>query len=122
MDDTDLAILESNNADLSVLSATYERLAELPTISSTAFPKVAFRRPPSVWPSFTESSSVAKLNKDARGMMAKKFRKKMTVGGQCMAPAMIPNGTKTSKTFTQLLAKTCHDLCRNCAGQATYGL
>ena len=70
------------------------------TMSSTAFPNVAFMSPPSVWPSLAESSSVAKLNRAASGMMAMKLRMKTTVGFQWSAPAMMPMGTKTNRTLT----------------------
>ena len=82
LDDADLAVLEGYDADLRSMLAQPVEYSDPLTINSTAFPKVAFRRPPSVWPSLTESSSVAKLNSDAKGMMARKFRMKMTVGGQ----------------------------------------
>lgn len=70
------------------------------TISSTAFPNVAFKSPPNVWPSLADSSSVAKLSSDASGMMATKLRTKTAVGFQPRAPAMIPSGTKTRNTLT----------------------
>lgn len=69
-------------------------------MSSTALPNVAFIKPPRVWPSLAESSSVAKLRRAARGMMAMKLRMKTIVGFQDKAPAMMPIGTKTRKTLT----------------------
>lgn len=74
--------------------------ATILTISSTALPKVAFIRPPSVCPSFAESSSVAKDSSAASGIMAMKLRMKTAVGFQLSAPAMMPMGTKTRKTLT----------------------
>lgn len=70
------------------------------TISSTAFPNVAFSNPPRVSPSLTEISSVANDRMDARGMMAKKLRVKTAVALHSSTPARIPSGTKTSNTFT----------------------
>ena len=75
------------------------------TISSTALPKVALRSPPRVWPSFTESSSVAKLRSDARGIIARKFRMKTVVGFAWVAPKTMPSGTNTNRTLTGLLAR-----------------
>lgn len=96
----DFALLERNNRDLRRLENAAARSGALLTMSSTAFPNVAFISPPSVWPSFADSSSVAKLSSAASGMMAMKLRMKVTVGFQFIAPATMPSGTKTSRTLT----------------------
>ena len=70
------------------------------TINSTAFPKVAFNKPPMVWPSFMEISSVAKDRTAASGMMAKKLMVKTAVEFQLRAPATIPMGTMTKRKLT----------------------
>lgn len=69
-------------------------------MSSTAFPKVAFSKPPIVSPSFREISSVAKDRTAARGMMAKKLMMKTAVGFQPEAPATMPMGTATRRKLT----------------------
>lgn len=69
-------------------------------MSSTAFPNVAFISPPSVCPSFIDISSVAKERTAANGIMAKKLRAKTVTGSHPVAPATIPSGTKTRRTFT----------------------
>lgn len=74
--------------------------ASVLTINSTALPKVAFRRPPSVSPSLTEISSVAKESMAARGIIAKKLRVKTAVALHSSAPAMRPSGTKMRRTLT----------------------
>jgi hypothetical protein len=70
------------------------------TMSSTAFPKVAFIKPPNVCPNLAEISSVAKDSSAARGTMATKLRQKTATGFQPSAPAMMPMGTKTRRTLT----------------------
>jgi hypothetical protein len=70
------------------------------TINSTAFPKVAFIKPPIVWPSLALNSSVAKLNKEANGTMAMKLMMKTVVGFAPVAPSAIPAGTKTKRMLT----------------------
>jgi hypothetical protein len=74
--------------------------ATMLTISSTALPKVALSRPPSVSPSFTDISSVANERTAARGMMAKKLRVKTAVGFQPISPAQMPKGTTMRRTLT----------------------
>jgi len=74
--------------------------ATMLTINSTAFPNVAFNSPPTVSPTMSASSSVAKLSKAARGIIAKKFMTKMAVGLHFKTPAVIPRGTKIRRTFT----------------------
>jgi hypothetical protein len=70
------------------------------TISSTAFPKVAFSSPPKVWPSFADISSVANERTAASGTIAKKLRTNTVVGFQPATPAIMPRGTKTRRTLT----------------------
>lgn len=70
------------------------------TINSTAFPNVAFIKPPIVCPSFALSSSVAKLSSAANGTMARKFTTKIAVGLVSSTPSTMPAGTKTSSTLT----------------------
>lgn len=70
------------------------------TISSTAFPNVAFSSPPSVSPSLMAISSVANDRTAASGMIAKKLSAKTVVGAQLSSPAMMPNGTMTSRKLT----------------------
>lgn len=69
------------------------------TISSTAFPKVAFRRPPSVSPRCTASSSVTNERIPARGMMARKLSENTAVGPQWSEEAAKPTGIKSSRGF-----------------------
>jgi hypothetical protein len=47
-----------------------------------------------------EISSVAKDRMAARGMIARKLRRKTSVGLHSDAPAMIPSGTKNKRTLT----------------------
>lgn len=70
------------------------------TMSSTAFPNVALHSPPNVWPNLADSSSVAKLKREASGTMAMKLRMKTAVGLHPSSPAMMPMGTKTRRTLT----------------------
>lgn len=70
------------------------------TISSTALPKVALSRPPSVSPSLREISSVAKDRTAARGIMAKKLRVKTVVALHLSMPAAIPMGTMKRRKLT----------------------
>jgi hypothetical protein len=53
-----------------------------------------------VCPSFALSSSVAKLSRAARGMMARKLTMKTAVGFISKAPKTMPAGTKTNRTLT----------------------
>lgn len=53
-----------------------------PTMASTALPKVAFNKPPTVWPTFNATCSVASPNKPASGMMARKEMTKSAVAPQ----------------------------------------
>jgi hypothetical protein len=95
LDNADLALSKRNNADLYCLLAI-DRLSRPMvrlTINSTAFPKVAFINPPTVCPSLTLNSSVAKLNKAANGTMAMKLMMKTVVGFAPVAPSTIPTGT-----------------------------
>lgn len=69
------------------------------TINSTAFPNVAFSKPPSAWPTLLAISSVAKESTAARGIMAKKLMVKTTVEFQLSAPATIPMGTINRSTL-----------------------
>lgn len=69
-------------------------------MSSTALPNVAFINPPSVCPNFIDISSVANERTAANGMMAKKLSAKTVTGSHPDAPAKIPSGTKTRRTFT----------------------
>ena len=106
---TNLAILERDDADLHAHEhRSAPRTAIEPaqglwrqrTMSSIALPKVALSKPPTVCPSFADSSSVAKLNNDASGMMAKKLSVKIVVGFHPAMPATMPKGTKNSSTLT----------------------
>lgn len=101
LDDLDLAIPEGNNADLADVSqhsvSTYGGAL---TISSTAFPNVAFKSPPRVSPSLREISSVANERTAASGMMAKKLMVKTAVGFHPEEPATMPMGTMMSKKLT----------------------
>lgn len=76
------------------------KIFEHRTINSTALPKVAFRRPPSVSPSFIEISSVANDRTAASGMIAKKLMVKTAVEPQPILPAMMPRGTMTKRKLT----------------------
>ena len=102
LDNPDLSILQRHNTDLYLdLAKARRSSADLQlTINSTAFPNVALSNPPKVWPTLTDSSSVAKLRSAARGMIAKKFRTKTAVGLHPRAPAIMPSGTKTRRKFT----------------------
>mmetsp|Transcript_25567 Transcript_25567/g.58113 ORF Transcript_25567/g.58113 Transcript_25567/m.58113 type:complete len:217 (-) Transcript_25567:92-742(-) len=71
-------------------------------IISTAFPKVAFRRPPSVSPTAPASSSVAPPSIPARGRMATKFRPKMTSSPHPRCGEAMAKGTISSSTFRGL--------------------
>ncbi|KIM84912.1 hypothetical protein PILCRDRAFT_817733 [Piloderma croceum F 1598] len=53
--------------------------AIIATISSTAFPSVAFNNPASVCPTRIDNSSVANASSLARGMIARKENTKMSV-------------------------------------------
>lgn len=70
------------------------------TINSTAFPNVAFSKPPMAWPNLLASISVAKERTAASGMMAKKLMVKTAVGFQLSAPATMPIGTITRRKLT----------------------
>ena len=103
MNNSDLIVAQGNDTDLNTRLATKKTPRGFPvnlTMSSTALPNVALSSPPRVWPRGTESSSVAKLNNEASGMIAKKLRRKTAVGAQPTAPAMIPKGTNIKSTLT----------------------
>ena len=89
-------------------------------MSSTAFPKVALRRPPKVWPSLVDSSSVAKLSRAASGIIAKKFSKNTAVGLHPTFPAIIPSGTKTRRMFTGFMVSVFHVISTVRAGHLTH--
>lgn len=103
MDNTDLIVFQCDDADLQkslVLSSIIFKPKESRTINSTAFPKVAFIKPPKVCPIVAASSSVAKLNNEANGIMARKFKTKTVAALHSRTPATMPRGTKTSRTLT----------------------
>lgn len=100
LNNSNLSILQCDDTDLIQCQPCKRKRIRILTINSTAFPKVAFNRPPIVCPNFTEISSVANDNTAASGTIARKFSTKTTVGFQCNIPAMMPNGTNTSKTLT----------------------
>lgn len=77
------------------------------TITSTAFPNVAFSRPAkeSLWMD-SPNSSVAKASTEANGMIPKKLKQKLTVAPQCNLSAKIPRGTKTR---SQLIGEEAND-------------
>ena len=58
--------------------------ATIAIISSVAFPKVAFKRPPIACPRYFDSSSVAVPNTPASGMIAKQEMTNMRLGETCM--------------------------------------
>mmetsp|Transcript_7043 Transcript_7043/g.16715 ORF Transcript_7043/g.16715 Transcript_7043/m.16715 type:complete len:211 (-) Transcript_7043:108-740(-) len=66
---------------------------------STAFPKEAFKRPPSVSPTLSESSSVRPPRILASGRMARKFRAKIAWSLHSSFGAAMPKGTVTSRTL-----------------------
>jgi hypothetical protein len=74
--------------------------ATILTINSVAFPKLAFNNPPIVCPTFLLNSSVAKLNNDANGMIARKLNANTISGLHLSAPEIIPRGKKTNNTLT----------------------
>lgn len=79
-------------------------------ISSTALPKVTFKRAPILSPSLLATLSVANPKSEARGMMATQLMANTTVGlmelsspaRSRIAPRAIPTGTKTNRTLIQL--------------------
>ncbi|CAG8769038.1 4277_t:CDS:1, partial [Gigaspora rosea] len=58
------------------------RRAKTEIINSVAFPKIAFNHPALAGPAVKEISSVTKLNKFAKGIIAKQLKKKMHPEGQ----------------------------------------
>mmetsp|Transcript_53971 Transcript_53971/g.106524 ORF Transcript_53971/g.106524 Transcript_53971/m.106524 type:complete len:201 (+) Transcript_53971:650-1252(+) len=72
-------------------------IALIVTIISTALPKVAFKRPPSICPVCAAKDSVAAPNTAAKGTMAMKFVEKVLIGPHSNSPAQMPNGTKTRR-------------------------
>mmetsp|Transcript_103046 Transcript_103046/g.230164 ORF Transcript_103046/g.230164 Transcript_103046/m.230164 type:complete len:310 (-) Transcript_103046:230-1159(-) len=75
------------------------RKANTEIIISTAFPKVALRRPPSVCPTEHAKSSVALPRSFARGTIAKKLKEKVATSPQPRLDADNPKGRKTRKMF-----------------------
>lgn len=71
--------------------------AMMDTINSTALPNVAFNKPPMVWPTFSDNSSVAYAKSDANGTMAKKLIQKMALEPHPKWPANNPMGTNTKR-------------------------
>lgn len=108
LDDANFILGQSNDADLQPRPLAHsfggkkrevviKKKKKGHTMSSTAFPKVALSSPPSVSPRVEASSSVAKLRREARGMIAMKLSTKVAVGDHFRKPESRPRGTKTSR-------------------------
>ncbi len=93
----DVAFEQSDHAHLYTLSIRPldHKFQHHLTISSTAFPNVAFNRAPTVCPIYSDSCSVAELNNVARGMTAKRFNAKTLVALDPNKVARNPMGRKT---------------------------
>lgn len=81
------------------------------TMSSTAFPNVAFTRPPSVSPRRPAISSVANERTAAKGIMAKKLRVNTHGAPHSSSPAMIPKGTKTRRRLIHAVSVSDESVC-----------
>ena len=68
--------------------------ATIVMISSAAFPRVAFKKPPNLGPVVSASASVACPIKPARGTIPNEQLIRMRVESQCANSATIANGTK----------------------------
>lgn len=73
------------------------------TMSSTAFPKVAFNNAPNVWPVYSESCSVAQLRSVASGMTAKRLHTKIVIELHPKYSAKSPRGKKTNRGLVFVL-------------------
>mmetsp|Transcript_6592 Transcript_6592/g.18182 ORF Transcript_6592/g.18182 Transcript_6592/m.18182 type:complete len:223 (-) Transcript_6592:70-738(-) len=67
------------------------------TIISTALPKVALSKPPTICPVCAARASVAAPRMAARGTMAMKFKLKVASGPHSILPEQMPRGTKTKR-------------------------
>ena len=95
MDNADVAFGQSDHAHLYIISLRTKIPNMHLTINSTAFPKVAFSKAPNVCPVYSDSCSVAELNKVASGMTAKRFTTKTVVALHPNKVARKPMGKKT---------------------------
>lgn len=80
--------------------------AKMLIISSVAFPKVAFNKPPRAGPVCVESSSVDSPIYLASGIIARDAKIKIAMGEKCVYSANRLNGTKirrTLKKFSSIL-------------------
>mmetsp|Transcript_26345 Transcript_26345/g.57201 ORF Transcript_26345/g.57201 Transcript_26345/m.57201 type:complete len:235 (-) Transcript_26345:31-735(-) len=74
-------------------------MALMVTIISTALPKVALRRPPTICPTCAAKASVEAPSTAARGTIAKKFKAKVGKQPHSRMPEAMPRGTHTSRTL-----------------------
>jgi len=79
-------------------------------IISTALPKVAFRRPPTICPVCADIASVAAPRMEASGTMAMKLQPKTIAEFQPISGAIKPSGTKTRRKFNGFM-KTLYQAC-----------
>lgn len=73
--------------------------ARIPTINSTAFPKVALINAPTKSPNASDSLSDASDTAAESGMMAKKLNIEVDIEFQWRAPEVRPSGTKIQGTY-----------------------
>lgn len=85
---------------------------QMPTIISTALPKVALIKPPATDPTTAASCSVAKVRIEASGSMARKLSKKTTEAGHPHPEPMRPRGTQKRRTLVLLHRIVARRACR----------